>query len=385
MQSWFSTKFRPIPLLDRWLLSELLPPLIFAIAALSTVSLSLGVMFDLVRKIVDLGLPLQLALKVLFLRLPSFLVISFPMAMLMSTLLTFNRLSVNNEIKALRSIGVNSRRMICSVLILGFFMTGLTFFFNDVVVPKSNRAAEITLRNGLRVAMHSGYGSDLMYPRFGKIIDPSNKLTREGLTHLFYAKSFKNNEMTDITLLDFSRFGFTQMLIAKKGLWNENSANWEFIDGRIINNSFNKSSTSISFDSYIYPLDSGPLEVIKFKEDSNNLTVAEARKLKLLYKESGNVNQERKLEVRIQEKFTLPIACIVFGLIGSSLGSSPNSKVNQGKGFGLSILLILFYYIISFSFSSLGVTGAINPIIAAWSPVFISLFAGGLSLRHAER
>ena len=81
--------FIKIPLVDRWLVGQLLPPMFFAIGAFTTVSLSVGILFDLVRKIVEFGLPFQTALKVLFLKLPDFLVLSFPMSMLLATLLAY--------------------------------------------------------------------------------------------------------------------------------------------------------------------------------------------------------------------------------------------------------------------------------------------------------
>ena len=61
-----------LPLIDRWLLGQIIPPMIFAISAFTVISLSVGVMFDLIRKIVEFGLPLFLALKVLFLVYPVF-------------------------------------------------------------------------------------------------------------------------------------------------------------------------------------------------------------------------------------------------------------------------------------------------------------------------
>ena len=381
----FLGKWRLIPLLDRWLLSELIPPLIFAVAAFTVVSLSLGVMFDLVRKIVESGLPFQIALKVLFLRLPGFLVVSFPMAMLLATLLSFSRLSSNSEIKALRSVGVTSKRMIISSLLLGICMTGLTFFFNDFLVPKSNRNAEATLRKGLQVSMYSDYGTDIMFSRFGKIIDPSTSTSKDGMTHLFYAREFQNNQMNDVTVMDFSRYGYTQMLVAEKAVWNNLQAKWQFNQGKIITLSPNKTSTSINFDSYIYPLDSGPYEIAKIPKDANNMTVSQAIKAKNLYRKTGNIKEERRMKVRIQEKFTLPMACIVFGLVGSCLGAKSSINTSQSQGFGISILLILFYYILSFSFSSLGVNGTINPFLAAWLPVLISFSGGGLLLREADK
>ena len=101
-----------IPLLDRWILLELLPPLLFAISAFTVVSVSVGVMFDLVRKIVEFDLPLNIALNVLILRLPSFVVLSFPMATLLASLLTYSKLSSNSELKALRAVGISIYRVI---------------------------------------------------------------------------------------------------------------------------------------------------------------------------------------------------------------------------------------------------------------------------------
>ena len=93
---WYS-----IPLIDRWLLGQIVPPMIFAISAFTVISLSVGVMFDLIRKIVEYGLPLLQAIQALIYSLPSFLVLSFPMAVLLSTLLSYGKLSSNSELLAL--------------------------------------------------------------------------------------------------------------------------------------------------------------------------------------------------------------------------------------------------------------------------------------------
>ena len=125
-----------IPLLDRWLLGQIIPPMLFAISAFTIISLSVGIMFDLIRKIVEYGLPLFLALKVLFFSLPSFLVLSFPMAVLLSTLLAYGKLSSNSELLALKSLGIKISRIISPAIALSIFMTGLTFYFNDNLVEK---------------------------------------------------------------------------------------------------------------------------------------------------------------------------------------------------------------------------------------------------------
>ncbi|MGB1195225.1 MAG: LptF/LptG family permease [Synechococcus sp.] len=373
-----------IPLLDRWLIGELLSPLLFAIAAFTVVSLSVGVMFELVRQIVESGLPVAIAVQVLLLRLPSFLVISFAMATLMATLLAYSRLSANSELTALRSVGVTATRMIVPALIVALLMSGLTFVFNDVVVPRANRSAEITLRRALGKAIATEKGSNIVYSRFGRIQDPDGSSSK-GLAQLFYARQFKDGVMSGVTVLDFTRAGFTQMLVADRAVWNERQAKWQFFDGQILTLTPSGSTTSADFDQYLYPLSAAPIRIAQLPKDANNMTVAEALRARELLEQAGDIKEARRLQVRIQEKFTLPMACLVFGLIGASLGAKPNSRTSRSQGFGISVVLILVYYVLSFSFSSLGVKGTLPPLLAAWSPVLISLAGGGFLLRQASR
>ncbi len=383
---WIEKKWNRLELIDRWLLSELVSPLLFAISAFTVVSLSVGVMFDLVRKIVESGLPVQVAIKVLFLQLPGFLVLSFPMAVLMATLLAYSRLSANSELKALRSLGITTTRMIIPALILAIIMTCLTFIFNDIIVPTSNRNAEITLKQALGKSISTEKGDDIIYSRFGRIISDNDRSNdSKGLVQLFYAKEFRSGEMRGVTVLDFSRLGYTQMLVSEKAIWNLGETKWEFVNGKILTLSPNGSTTTAQFQRYLYPLDSGPIRIAKLPKSANDMTVLQALRAEKLYENAGNIKESRRMKVRIQEKFTLPIACIVFGLIGSSLGAKPNSKTSRSQGFGTSVVLILTYYVLSFSFSSLGVKGTLVPWIAAWSPVFISLLGGGFLLKQASR
>ena len=133
------TPWYSISLIDRWLLGQIIPPMIFAISAFTVISLSVGVMFDLIRKIVEYGLPILQALQALIYSLPSFLVLSFPMAVLLSTLLSYGKLSANSELLALRSLGITTSRIIAPAIMISIFMTGLTFYFNDNLVPTSNK------------------------------------------------------------------------------------------------------------------------------------------------------------------------------------------------------------------------------------------------------
>ena len=380
---WFA-----IPLLDRWLLGQIIPPMLFAISAFTVISLSVGVMFDLIRQIVEYGLPLFLALKVLFYSLPSFLVLSFPMAVLLSTLLAYGKLSSNSELLALKSLGIKTSRIISPAIALSIFMTGLTFYFNDNLVPASNKLAEATLRSGMGSAFSGEKGKyNIIFSRYGSRIDSSTKQPTKSnkyLTHIFYAARYEQNSMKLVTLLDFSRQDIQQILNAEKGRFEKKTSSWIFSDGSILTIDPSGQTTNIQFKEYTYPFVEGPLELAKVPKDANDMSLKQALKAEMIYKKSGDLKEIRRIQVRIQEKFTLPCACIVFGLIGSSLGSKSNLRSSKSQGFGLSVILILIYYVMSFVFSSFGVQGLFSPIFAAWMPVFISLGGGIYLLRKSS-
>lgn len=382
------TPWNAIPLIDRWLLGQIIPPMIFAISAFTVISLSVGVMFDLIRKIVEFGLPLFLAIKVLFFSLPSFLVLSFPMAVLLSTLLAYGKLSSNSELLALKSLGVKTARIISPAIALSIFMTGLTFYFNDNLVPASNKLAEATLRSGIGSSFSTETSKDnIIFSRYGSRINSLTKKptkTNTFLTHIFYASEYEKNIMKGVTVLDFSREDFQQILKANTAKYNKKDSSWIFYEGNIVSIDPIGQTTNIQFKEYTYPFVEGPLEIAKVPKDANEMTLRQALKAEQIYKKTGNLKEVRRIQVRIQEKFTLPFACLVFGLIGSSLGSKSNLRSSKSQGFGLSVILILIYYVMSFIFSSFGVKGILSPILAAWTPVLISLGGGIYFLRKSS-
>jgi len=378
-------QWRRIPLMDRWLVKELLGPLLFGIAAFTAVSLSVGVVFELVRRVAESGLPLLAAMQVLLLRLPGFLVLAFPMATLMATLLAYSSLSGNSELTALRSVGVSTTRMVVPALVLSVVMTLLTFLFNDLIVPQSNLAATNTLEVALGKALTTETGNNVLYSRFGRIKQLEGESIKQ-LTHLFYSRKYLQGQMVDVTVIDFSRAGQRQMLTAERGRWNDAQGMWEFSNGHIVNlDDASGTTTSAHFDRYLYPLSRNPVEVAKIPTDPGAMSVGQARRAERLYEEAGNAKEARRMRVRIQEKFAFPAICLVFGLIGSSLGVRPVNRTSRSQGFGISVLLIFGYYLMSFIFSSLGISGTLVPLLAAWSPVMVGLAAGLYLLRVASR
>lgn len=124
--------FLPLPkisVMDRYVTVELLLPFLFGIGLFTSLGLSIGTLFELIRKVTESGLLLSVAFKILFLRMPGFIALAFPMSLLLATLMAYSRLSSDSEIIALRSVGVNIYRLVIPAVILSLCVTGMTFFY----------------------------------------------------------------------------------------------------------------------------------------------------------------------------------------------------------------------------------------------------------------
>jgi lipopolysaccharide export system permease protein len=377
-----------VPILDRYLLQELLGPLLFGVAAFTSVGLSVGVVFDLVRKVTEAGLPLTIAMQVFLLKMPSFIVLAFPMSILLASLMAYSRLSADSELIALRSCGIRSDRFILPAILLSLVVTGMTFLFNESIVPITNQQAKLTLESALQSDRPAfAEQNNVVYQQYERWpVAPGSPKTVDVLTRLFYARQYDGEKMLNLTVLDFSQAGLNQILTANAATWNPKAQAWDFRDGTIYAVAPDGSYRSIiRFEQHQFALPRTPLDLAQHPTDPEQMNIAEAVNYLGLLKQTGNEKEMRRIQVSIQQKLAFPFVCVVFGLVGATLGTLPNRRSSKATGFGISVLIIFSYYLLAFVFNALGVQGALTPIIAAWLPVSLGLAAGLYLLRKTAR
>lgn len=380
-------KFRlPLPhvsVMDKYIMMELLLPFFFGIGLFTALGLSIGTLFELIRKITESGLPITLALEILLLRMPGFIALAFPMSMLLATLLAYSRLSSDSEIVALRSAGINIYRLAVPALILSLIVTGMTFFINDVVTPSANKQATVTLSEALNKVRPNFKDRNILYPEYKKVEVDGNTYTV--LQRLFYAEEFNGEQMKDLTILDLSREGLNQILTAQSATWNIGENVWDFSDGTIYLISPDGAYRNIvRFEHQQLALSRAPLDLAQRPPRSDEMSIAQARDYLKVVRLDGDEKSIRKLLVRIQSKIALPFVCLVFGLIGSALGLRPQNT-NKATGFGICVFLIFSYYLLSFMSESMGIWGIVTPLMAAWLPNILGLLAGSWMLVQSAK
>lgn len=374
--------------MDRYLITEMLFPFLFGVGAFTALGMAIGSLFELVRLVAEANLPILTALHVFLLRSPSIIVLTFPMSMLLATLLAYGRLSGDSETTALRSCGVSIYRLIIPAIALSLMMTNVTFLFNELVVPAANRQAVQTLNAALNRDQPTFRRENILYQEFGEVIGSGSDgktSRRQGLTRQFYARSFDGEQMRGIIVLDFSNENLNQILLADTGKWIAEKKTWIFSNGTVYIVSAEGSYSNIAqFTRQELSISRAPLDLAQEVRSPEEMNIRELSQNIWVIASSGDLTQVRRLQVSLQMKYAIPFVCLTFALVGSPLGLRPQ-RTSSSIGLGLSVLIIFGYYIFSFVTQALGQTGALGPIVAAWLPNVIGISIGLALLYRANQ
>jgi lipopolysaccharide export system permease protein len=371
--------------MDRYLASELLPTFLFGVGAFSSIGVTIDAVFELVRRVVESGLPISIAVQVFFLKLPNFIVLAFPMSTLLATLMAYSRLSSESELIALRGCGVSVYRMVLTAVMLSFVVTGMTFLFNEQIAPAANYQATLTLQQALKSDKPTFKQQNIFYPEYREIQAADGSKDRI-LTRLFYADQFDGQRMKGLTIIDRSTEGLNQIVVAESAQWNGAQSVWDFYNGTIYLVAPDRSYRNIlRFEQQQLQLPRTPLSLAEKSRDYGEMNIAESLEQLTVERLGGDRQKIRKLEVRIQQKIALPFVCVVFGLVGAAMGTIPQ-RTGRGTSFGISVIVIFSYYLLSFMTGALGQAGILSPFMGAWLPNFIGLVTGiFLLVRVAQR
>jgi lipopolysaccharide export system permease protein len=373
---------RPVPhafsigIMDLYILKALSMPFLFGVGAFLSIGLTLGSVFDLLRQVSEQGLALFMALQILALQIPSFLVLALPMATLLATLTVYNQLSRRSEMIAIQNCGVSLYRLIVPALCLSLLVTLMTFGLNEFVVPPSNVQASHVLDQALHREQSTFQKKNIFYREF----------ERDQLTRVFYARRFDGQWMKDLTILHFLQGNLDDITVTEAAQWNPDLNVWELNNGTIYRLAQDSSTyqTVSNFQHQNLPISRAPLDLATEIRRPEQMGVFDTQHLLKLVNRSGDLKRIRKLEVQVQTKYAFPWICVVFGLLGSTLGLQAPRR-GSAKGFGLSILIIFGYYTLDFVCRSLGEAGILTAITGAWLTTIVGLGAGVLLLWQLNR
>ncbi|MBD1218589.1 MAG: LptF/LptG family permease [Aphanizomenon flos-aquae Clear-A1] len=369
--------FPQISLLERYLISQLITPLLFSIVIVTVVAESIGISFEQFRFLMEKRLSFDVLIYLHILKLPEFIIYSLPIAILMATIFTYQKLSENSEIIALQNCGLSLYRLVYPGVIIGLLLTILILMLNEVVVPPANYKAAITLEKHLNIIRENLRNHDIFYVEISndKTVNLGSK--RKYLKYLFYAEELTNIKMRSVVLLirDTERL---KMIINSEFAECYSEEYCYFYDGnKTIINANGSYGKNLKFDkiSLYLPNISSQFTADREKLDHREMSLYQVYQQLSILETAGDRQNFLKLQVHIQKRFTSAISSTVFALLGSAIGINTKTRVKYNS-FALTLGIILIYNMFQIIISILVVSEDIS-LAWVWLPNIVGTGIAG--------
>jgi len=158
--------------LNKYLMKQSFIPFILSVGVITTV-LFLQFLIRAIDRFLGKGLDVFTILEYLYLNLAWIIALSVPMSLLISSVMTYGRMSQENEITALKSAGVNLFSIIKPALWFGSIVGFLLCLFNNFILPDMNYNARLLARDIYQkkpeLTIEPGYFID-MIPQYTMIV-----------------------------------------------------------------------------------------------------------------------------------------------------------------------------------------------------------------------
>jgi LPS export ABC transporter permease LptF len=360
-------------ILSRCILKEFLANLFLGLLIFTFVLL-LDHLFELADLLLNKGVGIGLTLELLFLLLPSSLSLTLPMSVLLATLLTFGRLSENNEITAVRASGLAAWSYVKAPLTASLVVCLFLVPFNTLWAPRAHAAfrqlyLQVLKRNPL-------------------VRIEEKTFVEIGDYHLFVErKDHKTQEMRGVTIYKLPASGTPLRIFAERGTASVDTSRgitFYLTDGRIeqVDATDPARWVDTSFKEYQFfiPLTQAQGGSERALEEMDN---------RELSREIGRLESKHLpypiLACQLQLRWALAVTPLLFALLGIPLAV----RVHRGGrsiGFGMSLVIMVIYYVLVMGGMGAGQRGLWPPWFAVWLGDGLLLAAAtGLYWRFIKR
>jgi lipopolysaccharide export system permease protein len=355
---------------------------------------------EILAKRVTLG---KVARLILY-SLPAILAFTFPFSSLLGALMAIGRLSSDREIIALRASGVSHRRIFLPVLLLGILFSGISFFTNDYLLPRGT----VSFSRLYRDILYSNPALELepySIKRYQDIVISTGRI--EGTT------------IFDLLLIDTDKEGNHRIITASEALLKKDKHDQGTITlqlKQVFGHTVKEARGAYDYFSaasmdYSILLSSFSFNITNLtpREMSAGAVWKDIRKMEIgfavrknewektleekseLYREDPSPSLELALKrlqnnppfdrtlqlyrIEFHKKVAIPFGCLAFMFFAFPAGLIPK-RSGRMAGFGLGLLIALFYWALLFAGQTLGLRFQFSPLLSMWIPNLAVLLLG---------
>jgi lipopolysaccharide export system permease protein len=289
---------------------------------------------------------------------PQLFILTIPMSLLLSILLVYGRMNLDNELVVLRTCGMDFRRISLPALALGIVCFFIAISVSFYIGPRSS----IELRDKITkiIASRSIHAIDegtFITSFKDVVIMVKGKKPPDRLEQIFMYDDRIKNEPKVLMAKEgylFGREGFKVVLYLKDGN---------------INITRDKDITEIFFESYKMNLDFTAAAPSPKKREMTPFEL-----LREIQKANGE-NDRAPLYLEFYRRLSLPVVCLILIFLGPPLSLIAGKSGRLG-GLALGLLVFTSYYMLLIYFENLVRAGKLSHYTGAWIPTaLLGLFA----------
>ncbi|HJX27780.1 MAG TPA: LPS export ABC transporter permease LptF [Thermoanaerobaculia bacterium] len=360
--------------LDRYIMVEVLGPLGLGFLVYTFILL-LRFLFQSAEMIIRRGLPASVVGELLLLTLPNIVVLTLPMSLLFGILIAVSRLSSDSEVIAMRACGISLLTLYRPILLLSAFFTVFNTFLMVYALPWGNHALQQLRLEILTQSIAQQVEPRVFYEEWeGKVVYVFEVPEGEKRWHgVFLAEAVPSGQDNQITIADWGevRVDPTGERVVLR-LYNA-------VRHKVDMNAPDRYEVSKHRRLDLILEDQFTTEQkakISVSKGIRELTLTELRRLER--DPTASDEQQNLANVEIHKKFSIPMACMVFGLFALPLGIN-NKRGGKASGFAMSIGVIVLYYVLLSNGEEAARYGKLPGWVGMWAPNVL-LAVGGFFL-----
>lgn len=346
-------------LIHRSILKELLSSFLLSILFLNF-TLMMEKLLRLSRILSGVGTSFTDIIKIILYLQPQLLILTIPMAMLLSVLLTYGRMNADSELIVLRSSGMSFRNLSMPVVYLGLACFLLSLLMSFYLSPKGSSLMRSKVADILTTRAPMTIEEGIFNTSFKDIVilvkeknegSPKNR-------KIWGGNSPAINRLSGIFIVDERKKEEQKIIVAKEGrIVPENDSLIFSLNNGHIYITKKDILTDIAFGKYHFKLNPS----VESSEKKNS----ELTPLELLKAAKESPDKKIQFFLEFHRRLSMPAICLIIILLGPSLSlmSGKSGKLG-GLTVGLSVFAI--YYTLLLYGENLTRSGKLSHIVGAW-------------------
>jgi lipopolysaccharide export system permease protein len=357
------------------MLTELTGPFAFGLAAFMLIFAATEIL-NIGKLVSNDHAPVWAALMVFLWSLPADIVLVIPMALLLGTLLSVQRLSGESELTAMKAAGITFMRIVAPLLAVGIVLSFVTLYLQEGVVPYAND--QLTEIENSVINHISAFNRDLTVsaplPGGGRqvTIATAYEPHSRALLHVTLIQYDNHHDARQVVFADRAEFTANKWTLQNSSVYRFNPDGTTLAEPRIAQQEVE--------------IGENPTDLVKRMSNDDPENMSRSEIADIVRSNQLTPTEYRKYVATYQEKLARPFACFVFILIAIPLGlRSFRSSGSTSLGFGLSLLIVFIYYVVMTVCSFVGEAFVGSALLWAWMPNLLFTAIGLVRLRRAAQ